>query len=77
MSSWFNIDPNKIKQLAASTLINAQKHIGWKEFLFCFCLFFKLLFILDKVLDIKEGAPGTEQQPIGKMNFINMKKKIK
>jgi hypothetical protein len=28
MSSWFTIDPNKIKQLAASTLINAQKHIG-------------------------------------------------
>jgi hypothetical protein len=30
MAGWFNIniDPNKIKQLAASTLINAQKQIG-------------------------------------------------
>jgi len=30
---------------------------------------------LDKVLDIKDGAPGTEQQPIGKINLIDIKKK--
>jgi hypothetical protein len=27
MAGWF-IDPNKLKQFAASTLINAQKQIG-------------------------------------------------
>ncbi|CAF3751892.1 unnamed protein product [Rotaria sordida] len=27
MSGWFSIDPNKLKELAANTLINAQKHI--------------------------------------------------
>jgi hypothetical protein len=59
MAGWFNIniDPNKIKQLAASTLINAQKQI-------------------DKVLDIKDGAPGTEHQPLGKINLIQMKNQL-
>jgi hypothetical protein len=27
---------------------------------------------LDKVLDIKEGAPGTENQLIGKIYFISV-----
>jgi hypothetical protein len=31
MSGWFNIDPNKLKQLATTTLINAQKQIGLKQ----------------------------------------------
>ncbi|CAF0804971.1 unnamed protein product [Adineta ricciae] len=45
MAGWFSLDPNKLKQIAASTLINAQKQI-------------------DKVLDIKDGAPDPESQPI-------------
>lgn len=28
MAGWFTIDPNKLKELAANTLINAQKQIG-------------------------------------------------
>ncbi len=73
MAGWFPIDPNKLKQLAASTLINAQKQIGSIDFI-C-CLFRKnFLFIyLDKVLDIKDGAPGTEHQPIGKFHLIQIK----
>ncbi|CAF1010191.1 unnamed protein product [Adineta ricciae] len=45
MAGWFSLDPNKLKQIAASTLINAQKQI-------------------DKVLDIKDGAPDPESQPL-------------
>ncbi|UJR27494.1 hypothetical protein I4U23_008778 [Adineta vaga] len=45
MAGWFSLDPNKLKQIATSTLINAQKQI-------------------DKVLDIKDGAPDTESQSI-------------
>ncbi|CAF2817417.1 unnamed protein product [Rotaria sp. Silwood2] len=52
MSGWFSIDPNKLKELATSTLINAQKQI-------------------DKVLDIKDGASNTEQQPIVTNSGIN------
>lgn len=65
MSGWFTIDPNKLKQLATNTLINAQKQIGLKTkygFLFVMVLFI----YLDKVLDIKDGTPGSEQQPIGR-----------
>ncbi|CAF3050742.1 unnamed protein product [Rotaria socialis] len=52
MSGWFSsIDPNRLKELAASTLINAQKQI-------------------DKVLDIKDGTPGSEQQPIVGTNLV-------
>jgi hypothetical protein len=46
---------------------------------------FDLLFILkknvffvylDKVLDIKDGAPGAEHQPLGKINLIQMKNQL-
>ncbi|CAF1929041.1 unnamed protein product [Rotaria magnacalcarata] len=52
MSGWFSsIDPNKLKELAANTLINAQKQI-------------------DKVLDIKDGTPGSEQRSIAGTNLV-------
>jgi hypothetical protein len=72
MSGWFTIDPNKLKQLATSTLINAQKQIGKRSLFFYTLLFLYENFIyLDKVLDIKDGAPGTEHQPIGKHDGVN------
>ena len=63
MSGWFNIDPNKLKQLATSTLINAQKQIG-KNFI-DIVIYFSLIIHLDKVLDIKENPSVPDQQLIG------------
>jgi hypothetical protein len=47
MSGWFTIDPNKLKQLATSTLINAQKQIGKRSLFFytLLCFYIKFLFI--------------------------------
>lgn len=64
MSGWFTIDPNKLKQLAASTLINAQKQIGKKT---TSAVIFLIGFVIhsDKVLDIKENATVPDHQSIG------------
>lgn len=63
MSGWFNLDPNKLKQLATSTLINAQKQIGKKSI--DIVIYFSSTIHLDKVLDIKENASVPDQQLIG------------
>jgi hypothetical protein len=72
MSGWFNIDPNKLKQLATSTLINAQKQIG-KKAMSALIFLIRFVFHPDKVLDIKENATVPDHQSTGTPNQIIIK----